>query len=71
MLDTSGHLPRREAAIAAHRSQTSPFEGLPDDLRRAFLGRDHLTRVVPAWDGGDPEESLFPSETGAEVPEEV
>jgi LmbE family N-acetylglucosaminyl deacetylase len=62
VLDTSEHLPRRGEAIAAHRSQTSPFEGLPDDLREAFLGRDHLIRAVPAWDGGAPEQSLFAEE---------
>ncbi len=59
VLDTSEHLPRREQAIAAHRSQTSPFEGLPDDLRQAFLARDHLLRVLPAWDGGEREQALF------------
>ncbi len=47
VLDTSAHLARREAAIAAHRSQTSPFEGLPDDLRRAFLTADHLRLIDP------------------------
>jgi LmbE family N-acetylglucosaminyl deacetylase len=44
-LDSSAHLPTRERAIARHRSQTSPFEGLPDDLRVAFLTRDYLRLV--------------------------
>lgn len=59
VVDVSTHLPQRERAIAVHASQTSPFEGLPDDLRRAFLATDHLKRIHPAWPGGDPETSLF------------
>jgi len=47
VLDTSAVLGRREAAIAEHRSQVSPFDGLSDDLRRAFLTTDHLARVTP------------------------
>ena len=46
VLDQSAFLEEREHAIAAHRSQVSPFEGLPPDLRRAFLAQDHLRRVV-------------------------
>ncbi|MGY1805291.1 PIG-L deacetylase family protein [Blastococcus sp. SYSU D00922] len=45
VVDTSDVLDRREAAIAEHRSQVSPFEGLSDGLRRAFLTADHLARV--------------------------
>ena len=45
VLDVGHLLERREAAIAQHRSQTSPFEGLSDPLRRAFLTRDCLARV--------------------------
>jgi N-acetyl-1-D-myo-inositol-2-amino-2-deoxy-alpha-D-glucopyranoside deacetylase len=48
VLDVSGVLDRREAAMAEHRSQVSPFDGLSADLRRAFLTADHLARVVPA-----------------------
>lgn len=44
VLDTTAHLADRERAIALHASQTSPFEGLPDDLRRDFLTREHLIR---------------------------
>jgi LmbE family N-acetylglucosaminyl deacetylase len=58
-LDATAHLPAREEAIAAHSSQTSPFEGLPTELRRAFLGADHLKRVRPAWTGGPPEDTLL------------
>ncbi|UOY02110.1 PIG-L deacetylase family protein [Blastococcus sp. PRF04-17] len=45
VLDTTAVLDRREAAMAEHRSQTSPFDGLSADLRRAFLTADHLARV--------------------------
>ena len=45
VLDQTEFLAGREHAIAAHRSQVSPFEGLPPDLRRAFLGQDHLRRI--------------------------
>lgn len=44
VLDTSAHLATRERAIAVHASQTSPYDGLPDDLRRDFLTRDYLLR---------------------------
>jgi LmbE family N-acetylglucosaminyl deacetylase len=59
VVDVAEHLPVRERAIALHASQTSPFEGLPDDLRRAFLATDHLRRLVPAWAGGAPEMRLL------------
>jgi len=45
-IDTTHVLDRREAAIAAHRSQTSPFEGLSPELRRAFLTADHLAQLT-------------------------
>jgi N-acetyl-1-D-myo-inositol-2-amino-2-deoxy-alpha-D-glucopyranoside deacetylase len=45
VLDTAAVLDRREAAIAEHRSQASPFGGLSQDLRRAFLATDHLAQV--------------------------
>jgi len=59
VLDVHAHLDRRWAAIRAHASQTSPFEGLPPDLQDAFLGTDHLCRVVPPWPGGPAETALF------------
>jgi LmbE family N-acetylglucosaminyl deacetylase len=59
VIDVTEHLPARERAIALHASQTSPFEGLPDELRRAFLATDHLRRVVPPWPGGAPETRLL------------
>jgi N-acetyl-1-D-myo-inositol-2-amino-2-deoxy-alpha-D-glucopyranoside deacetylase len=45
VLDVRDVLAQREAAIAEHRSQTSPFEGLSAELREAFLVTDHLVRV--------------------------
>jgi LmbE family N-acetylglucosaminyl deacetylase len=45
VLDTSAHLQARERAIAVHATQISPYDGLPDDLRRAFLTREHLVRA--------------------------
>lgn len=48
VLDTTTQLAVRERAIAAHASQTSPFEGLPEDLRRRFLTREHLIEVPRA-----------------------
>ncbi|WP_375487107.1 PIG-L deacetylase family protein [uncultured Jatrophihabitans sp.] len=58
VLETGRFLAERDAAIALHRSQVSPFEGLPDELRRAFLGNEHLIRVHPAWTGGERETEL-------------
>lgn len=49
----------RERAIAVHASQTSPFHGLPDDLRRAFLATDYAQRVLPPWSGQARETGLF------------
>jgi LmbE family N-acetylglucosaminyl deacetylase len=60
IIDTSRHLTTRELAIAVHASQVSPYAGLPDDLRTAFLATDHLRRVVPAWTGGARESALLP-----------
>lgn len=45
VLDQTEQLERRKQAMQAHRSQTSPFEGLPPDLRRDFLAQDHPRRV--------------------------
>jgi N-acetyl-1-D-myo-inositol-2-amino-2-deoxy-alpha-D-glucopyranoside deacetylase len=60
VVDTEDLLALREAAIALHRSQTSPYEVMAPDLRRAFLGAERLTRVSPPWTGGDAEDDLFP-----------
>jgi N-acetyl-1-D-myo-inositol-2-amino-2-deoxy-alpha-D-glucopyranoside deacetylase len=49
----------REQAIAAHASQVSPYVGLPEDLRLAFLTADRLQRVSPPWPGGARETDIF------------
>jgi LmbE family N-acetylglucosaminyl deacetylase len=41
-VDVSAQLPVREAAIACHQSQRSPFDGLSPELRRAFLATDYF-----------------------------
>jgi LmbE family N-acetylglucosaminyl deacetylase len=46
VLDTSDFYEQRERAIALHRSQTSPFEPLPADLRREWLTTEHLAGPV-------------------------
>jgi N-acetyl-1-D-myo-inositol-2-amino-2-deoxy-alpha-D-glucopyranoside deacetylase len=59
IVDVRRHLDQRWAAIRAHASQTSPYEGLPTDLQEAFLATDHLRRVDPPWTGGPVETRLF------------
>jgi LmbE family N-acetylglucosaminyl deacetylase len=59
VIDTRGFLAERVAAMAQHRSQRSPFEGLPQELFEAFLTREHLIRVRPAWPGGPLETGLL------------
>ena len=59
VLDTSAHYAARLDAIARHRSQSSPFDGLPEPLRRRFLAEDHLVRVNPPWTGGSPEVEIL------------
>jgi LmbE family N-acetylglucosaminyl deacetylase len=58
VLDTRAHLQQRIAAMAQHRSQRSPFEGLPRELYEDFLTGEHLIRVRPHWDGGPTETEL-------------
>lgn len=48
----AGHvLAVREAAIACHRSQRSPYEDLSPELRREFLATDHVMDLVVASAG--------------------
>jgi LmbE family N-acetylglucosaminyl deacetylase len=61
VVDTTELLPQREQAMAAHASQTSPYEGLPDELRRAFLTAERLRRVAPVWSGGERETDILPT----------
>jgi LmbE family N-acetylglucosaminyl deacetylase len=46
VVDVTDVLDRREAAMAEHRSQASPYDGLSPELRRAFLTRDHFARLA-------------------------
>jgi LmbE family N-acetylglucosaminyl deacetylase len=45
VFDSSALYERRWEAMRAHRSQTGPFTGLPDDLARAFLSREYLVEL--------------------------
>lgn len=60
IIDTSEHLDARRTAIGCHRSQTSPYRALPDDLEHAFLTQDHLIRTRPSWTGGELEREILP-----------
>jgi LmbE family N-acetylglucosaminyl deacetylase len=60
VIDTRNLLAARRRAIAAHRSQHSPFDGIPEPLAEAFLASDRLRRVVPPWTGGIVESDVFP-----------
>jgi LmbE family N-acetylglucosaminyl deacetylase len=44
-IDSRRVLPTRLAAIALHRSQRSPFEGLPEQLRDVFLCTEQLVAI--------------------------
>jgi LmbE family N-acetylglucosaminyl deacetylase len=59
VLDVAHLQPLREQAIARHRSQTSPYEGMPADLRAEFLRTDRLVRLQPEWSGGPVDHTLF------------
>lgn len=45
-IDVTAVRARRDAAIAMHQSQTSPFEHLSRALRGAFLNTDHVALVA-------------------------
>ncbi len=59
VVDTADLEELRWQAIRLHASQASPYDDLPADLASAFLGAERLQRVVPPWDGGEPERDLF------------
>jgi N-acetyl-1-D-myo-inositol-2-amino-2-deoxy-alpha-D-glucopyranoside deacetylase len=59
VLDVSAFRGVRERAVAAHRSQRSPMEGMPEHLVDAYLSTDLLVRVQPPWPGGELERSLL------------
>ncbi|MFC6704291.1 PIG-L deacetylase family protein [Flexivirga alba] len=54
-IDTTRQYERRLEGIARHRSQVSPYEALPEDLRRAFLTIEHLRRAVGVGMPSDPD----------------
>jgi LmbE family N-acetylglucosaminyl deacetylase len=64
VIDTTRQLPVREQAMACHASQLSPYGGLPEDLRLAFLTSERLRRVRPVWRGGERERDVFGSTGG-------
>ncbi len=59
VIDTADVLERREEAMRLHRSQTSPYEVMPADVRREFLSAERLQRIRPAWRGGPVEREVF------------
>jgi LmbE family N-acetylglucosaminyl deacetylase len=59
IVDVSAFADKRWEAIQAHKTQTSPFHGLPPELRARFFAADCYVRLVPAWDGGPVETRLF------------
>ncbi len=59
IVEVSDVIATRRAAIAEHHTQTSPLTGVSPELEARILSRDFLIRIVPAWDGGATETSLF------------
>jgi LmbE family N-acetylglucosaminyl deacetylase len=59
VVDVTNVLEVRCRAIAAHHTQTSPFDGLEKEFRDTLLAQDHFVRAVPPWTGGDRESSLW------------
>jgi N-acetyl-1-D-myo-inositol-2-amino-2-deoxy-alpha-D-glucopyranoside deacetylase len=59
VLDTTPQVDTVRRAIAEHRSQVSPYDGLPEELEVAFLGTQHLQRVLPPWPGGPRETTIL------------
>ena len=60
VVDVAPVMQVRRSAIAAHRTQASPFDGLSSELGDEFLARDCLVRAMPPWSGGPLETTLFP-----------
>jgi N-acetyl-1-D-myo-inositol-2-amino-2-deoxy-alpha-D-glucopyranoside deacetylase len=58
VVDATDLVPLRQQAVALHRSQVSPYEGLPADLAEAFLRQDFFVRHEPPWEGGPRETAL-------------
>ena len=60
LIDVREHRAQLAIAMAEHASQDSPYDGLPDDLRDAFLDTARARCVLPAWDGCTREHTLLP-----------
>jgi len=58
-VDVSAYGELRLQAVQLHRSQTSPFDALPEEFKLTFLKRDRFVRIQPPWDGGPLETDLF------------
>ncbi len=58
VIDGSLILKRRWQAIDCHATQSSPYAGVSPELAAAFIGRDHLVRIIPPWSGGPRESAL-------------
>ena len=66
LVDVRKHRAQLALAMAAHASQSSPYDGLPDDLRDAFLDTARARRVMPDWDGTAREHALARRSRGGE-----
>lgn len=60
VVDSRAVLDLRWEAMRAHRSQVPPYDAMSPELQAAFLGRDRLRRVRPAWPGGAVEDDWVP-----------
>ena len=58
IIDVAHVADTRREAIAEHRTQTGPFEGISPELDAFLLSRDYFVRVVPPWTGGSIETEL-------------
>jgi N-acetyl-1-D-myo-inositol-2-amino-2-deoxy-alpha-D-glucopyranoside deacetylase len=59
IVDVAHVMDIRRAAIAEHKTQFSPFSGVSPELEHEILAHDHYVRVVPPWNGGPVERSIF------------
>ena len=51
----------RWRAIRKHASQVPPYDAMPPELQREFLGTERMLRIEPPWDGGPVETDPFGS----------
>lgn len=64
VIDSSALLDLREQAIRVHASQVSPYEVMGPELRRAFLGAEHLRRMHPQPPPTVRESDIFDTTSG-------